>query len=110
MATEFLIAHKVRGELAFDVAIQMDGTHSDPGPWWIVSTSGHRAYPFWWRDLNDLFVRTPTYAPGEHESMSVYEAVPDLPESLRDHYAVVKPPAPKRKLDLNDLDLGELGL
>lgn len=44
----YLIAHKVRGEPAFDVALRADdmGTDSDPGPWWIIPTSGHRAYPY----------------------------------------------------------------
>lgn len=42
-----LILHKVRGQPAFDIANRCDdmGTESDPGPWWIIPTSGHRAYP-----------------------------------------------------------------
>jgi len=40
----YLIAHKVRGEAAFDIAIKMPMPDSD---WWIIPTSGHRAYPFW---------------------------------------------------------------
>ena len=44
----YLIAHKVRGEPAFDIAIQM---MMEDGPWWIIPTSGHRAYPFWNMDL-----------------------------------------------------------
>lgn len=45
----FLIAHKVRGEAAFDVAtpIEIDG---EPG--WIIPTSGHRAYPYWTAPLD----------------------------------------------------------
>jgi len=47
--TDFhLIAHKVRGELAFDVAIRME---MPDGPWWIIPTSGHRAYPFAYSQL-----------------------------------------------------------
>jgi hypothetical protein len=44
----YLILHKVRGEPAFDIADQIEGsgTESDPGPWWIIPTSGHRAYPY----------------------------------------------------------------
>lgn len=44
----FLILHKVRGAPAFDIAIRCDdmGTPEDPGPWWIIPTSGHRAYPY----------------------------------------------------------------
>lgn len=61
--TFFLIAHKVRGEAAFDVAIQMpcplcdlgDGMVKeaycteckDEGYWWILSSCGHRAHPYW---------------------------------------------------------------
>ena len=55
MTDPYLIAHKVRGEPAFDIAIRI------PCPechacgceecdqlcyWWIVPTSGHRAYPY----------------------------------------------------------------
>src|SRR5690242_4864469 len=52
-AEPYLVAHIVRGEPAFDIAIRCDdmGTESDPGPWWIIPTSGHRAYPYWHRTL-----------------------------------------------------------
>ncbi|SRR6266702_7332524 len=55
MTDLYLIAHKVRGEPAFDIAEQMEcplchgnGCFecNDCGYWWIVPTSGHRAYPF----------------------------------------------------------------
>lgn len=39
---QYLILHKVRGEPAFDVAEQIE---MEDEIWWIVSTSGHRAYP-----------------------------------------------------------------
>lgn len=53
MSEPFLILHKVRGEAAFDIAIHCEdmGTEEDPGPWWIIPTSGHRAYPIWTRTL-----------------------------------------------------------
>lgn len=66
--TLFLIAHKVRGERAFDIAEPMD---MPDGPWWIIPTSGHRAYPFWTHALDNLFA---------------YTNVGDPPASLRDHY------------------------
>jgi hypothetical protein len=47
--TPYLIAHKVRGERAFDVAIRLD-IGSEIG--WIIPTSGHRAYPYWWTELD----------------------------------------------------------
>ena len=75
----YLIAHKVRGEPAFDVAIQMEcpqcqGTtcpECDAGGfWWIIPTSGHRAYP---------------YAEFEFASLSL-PPMPTMPPSLPDHY------------------------
>jgi|SRR6266478_5267164 len=61
MSELFLIAHSVRGEAAFDVAVQMECPHcrgtsatlpigcfecDSLGYWWIIPTSGHRAYPY----------------------------------------------------------------
>ncbi len=81
--TLYLIAHKVRGEPAFDVAQHMtcpkcnatddhctacDGV----GHWWIIPTSGHRAYPYWHDDLTWY--------------MDEMVQVPEMPPSLRDHY------------------------
>ena len=73
MNEPFLIAHVVRGEPAFDIAIRCDdmGTESDPGPWWIVPTSGHRAYPYW----EDLL---------EPDWLG---RASDMPPDLPDHYA-----------------------
>lgn len=79
----YLIAHKVRGLPAFDIAQHLtcpkcnatddhctacDGV----GHWWIVPTSGHRAYPYNW-------------ARYEFESLLPPAA---MPPDLRDHYAV----------------------
>jgi len=62
----YLIAHKVRGERAFDIGYQME----DGG--WIIPTSGHLAHPFWTYKLADLFA---------------YDNVGQPPDELRDHYA-----------------------
>lgn len=63
----YLIAHKVRGEPAFDIAqhikcpiceaVMQGLDHGSISPgcdecdgegfWWIIPTSGHRAYPYW---------------------------------------------------------------
>jgi hypothetical protein len=75
----YLIAHKVRGEPAFDIGIRSEcpecrsaGCHEcTDGYWWIIPTSGHRAYPYWHYPLGDLFA---------------YKNVGDPPEGLRDHY------------------------
>ncbi len=97
MTDLFLIAHKVRGEPAFDIAERMPcpycsvkvrdciapevvytATHVNgcpecdgDGHWWIVSTSGHRAYPYNWA-LHDFEILLP---PCE-----------GMPPSLPDHY------------------------
>src|SRR6266478_4488866 len=90
----FLIAHSVRGEASFDVALQMECPHchgnsackvcggsgftgehnyggvcsecggqsaygcpdcDSLGYWWIIPTSGHRAFPFQQWSLEELF-------------------------------------------------------
>jgi hypothetical protein len=48
----FLIAHKVRGEVAYDVAQRL--LLSNGRPLWLIPTSGHRAYPLRWLRLDDL--------------------------------------------------------
>ncbi len=88
-----LIAHKVRGEPAFDVATRIECAecHSATmdyicrecdgfGYWWIVPTSGHRAYPYWHEALSIL-------TDGLHNS------IPEMPEGLPDHYQTRAAPA-----------------
>lgn len=89
----FLIAHKVRGEPAFDVATKLEcpeclgkgeGICSEGSPhsclecdstgfWWIIPTSGHRAYPYFHVELNELRV--------VDELLHI-----PMPPSLPDHY------------------------
>lgn len=68
--TLYLIAHSVRGQPAFDIAIQMP---MDDEVWWIIPTSGHRAYPYWFEGLSVL--RTKGMDP-----------IPDMPPDWPDHY------------------------
>lgn len=88
----YLIAHKVRGEPAFDIAQHLtcpkcnatddhctacDGV----GHWWVIPTSGHRAYPYWNQRLDSI----------EFEGNGNYCLTSELaavPPDLRDHYAV----------------------
>lgn len=95
--TLYLIAHKVRGEPAFDVAEQMKvGSET----WWVVPTSGHRAYPYWYAAFSQI----------DWEMFRINgNAVPPMPEGLPDHYAVAIK-APKAKATLDFIDLEELGL
>lgn len=98
MTDLFLIAHKVRGEPAFDVAIQMPCPHCDEGKlsaegtfededcsecdglgyWWIVSTSGHRAYPARHWPLFDLYDGDCSVIDEfEEHSLDAFNALPD---------------------------------
>lgn len=43
------VAHKCRGEATLEIALRWDfGTASDPAPWYILQSTGHRVYPYWW--------------------------------------------------------------
>lgn len=105
MTELYLIAHKVRGEPAFDIAEHMicpkctgqgwvanadtcEGFHCSAcdgaGHWWIIPTSGHRAFPYWDYKLMDLFA---------------YPNVGNPPENLRDHYTTEREAA-KSLVDL----------
>lgn len=95
MADLYLIAHCVRGEAAFDVATKMQCPHctgrdlsdahgcfdcEEKGFWWIIPTSGHRAWPYWTTDLDGLLEYAGTY-PSE------------MPLGWPDHFKSL--PAPK---------------
>ncbi len=121
MTDPFLIAHKVRGEPAFDIAIRFrcpiceaaiqgldKGTASwgcnecdgDGGWWWIIPTSGHRAYPYWNRPLkNQRFFHEENDGPvGEWlEQVALY-----MPPSLPDHYP------PRHEPDAPRIDISGL--
>ena len=93
MSEPYLIVHVVRSEPAFDIAIRCDdmGTESDPAPWWIIPTSGHRAYPYWYRELkplSSLFIAN-------------YGHLPLCPPDWPDHYSTL--PAPRGQGLLSNL-------
>lgn len=92
----YLIAHKVRGEPAFDIAQHMtcptcEGTNDHchqcdgAGHWWIIPTSGHRAFPYHYWPWDEL-------AADSRKCSSVFDPIPieapPMPPNLRDHYAV----------------------
>lgn len=102
MTDLYLIAHKVRGEPAFDIAEHMTCPHCDGNPtirggeyvggcvpcddqghWWIIPTSGHRAFPYHYWPWDEL-------AADSRKCSSVFDPVPieapPMPSSLRDHY------------------------
>lgn len=87
----FLIAHKVRGEVAFDVAIQVQ-IGQELG--WIIPTSGHRAYPFWNASMANFRILHPL-GDGHNTNYPWDSLVPPMPEGLRDHYVASERSAPR---------------
>ena len=98
----YLIAHKVSGEPAFDVATRMEcplchgaGCYEcdDLGYWWIIPTSGHRAYPYHYWPWDELACDS-----GINEC--VFDPIPiqlgDMPHDLTDHYHTTA--APRKSL------------
>jgi hypothetical protein len=77
MTELFLIAHKVRGEPAFDIAtpMEVEMPTGEFEEWWIIPTSGHRAYPYWHMELHE-------FSFNEGLPAAFYEMPSDLP----DHY------------------------
>jgi hypothetical protein len=53
---QYLILHKVRGEPSFDVA---EKTTIGDEEGWILSTCGHRAYPYWYTPFSGWVVELP---------------------------------------------------
>ena len=89
----YLILHKVRGEPAFDVALKFSDMSRDED-WWIIPTSGHRAYPFRYWALDDLFDGSDINKDGFHERPSAADGT--IPEDWPDHYAAVRPLKPAK--------------
>jgi hypothetical protein len=102
MTEPYIIAHIVRSKPAFDIATCFSCPECNPacapsglgcdecnheGYWWIIPTSGHRAYPYWIRRLDavmdpympDIFQRVYESDPGP---------IPTPPPNHRDHYQV----------------------
>lgn len=88
----YLIAHKVRNQPAFDIATRIECPEciamgcpecDDLGYWWIVPTSGHRAYPFWDLELAYLC---------DDVGNSFMKAVPAMPPDCPDHYPIRSAP------------------
>lgn len=80
MSEPCLILHKVRGQPAFDIAERMTVGSEE---WWIIPTSGHRAYPYQHWRLEDVFD-----VPHEGDLAWNYAMPLDWP----DHYPVTKSP------------------
>lgn len=79
MSEPYLILHKVRGEPAFDIAIQLQ-IGDEEG--WIIPTSGHRTYPTWYMSVKNLWVES-LY------SISSVMGLNPIPSDWPDHYATM---------------------
>jgi|SRR5215469_3041691 len=95
MSESYLILHKVSGQPAFDIAHKLETTEQSGEEMWIVSTSGHRAYPVAKIALNDL-----ENSEEVREFMSM-----QVPNDWPDHYnlskSAIEPPGA-------NLDFGEM--
>jgi len=105
MSELYLIAHKVCGEPAFDIAERMECPlcHSvgcvecdGLGYWWIIPTSGHRAYPYANTECewDELSVGPPPANLTDHYAHSASPTV--IRQRLEDLLASL-PPAPVKQ-------------
>lgn len=112
----YLITHKVRSEPAFDIAIQMPCPEcanagcaecDGEGFWWICSTSGHRAYPYWFIALNEVYYEIE--GDGHSGACPIDTSAIRMPEGIVDHYRVNASPRAK-VADVGRSILASLGL
>lgn len=103
MSEPYLIAHLVRGEPAFDIAIQMPMGEEI---WWIIPTSGHRARPYWSARLIDI---DDTYELDFYRTSFQLDGPPSVPENWPDHYPASSARSSSKITSAEDL-LKELGL
>lgn len=95
MPEPYLVAHVVRGQPAFDIAEQMtcpicQGITCDEceeGHWWIIPTSGHRAYPYWYKAI-DLLLYDQELCHSAYTPANLLDGVPSPPLGHPDHYAI----------------------
>jgi len=93
MTQQYLILHKVRGEPQYDIAEKcMIGDEEG----WVLSTCGHRAYPFRYWTLDDLKDVSDINNDGYHNRLSAMLSVPD---NWPDHYEKKEEP----KVDITAL-------
>lgn len=113
--TLYLLAHVVRGEPAFDIGEQMrcpmcaldeQGAEcvecDSTGYWWIIPTSGHRAYPYWNINLDSLMHDT-SGSISEIDPIRTLGEVPPMPPSWPDHYQHRAAPASAPRPSLTSL-------
>lgn len=111
MSEPYLIAHLVRGTAAFDIATQMPcpECHSigcpecdELGYWWMIPTSGHRAYPYWSQSLKSAYFDCDAVELSYNGfTWTDITDVPNPPAGTPDHYPhSASPVAPRGALAL----------
>lgn len=119
MNEPYLIAHLVRGQPAFDIAEQIACPECEGlgpeyktiapcvecdslGYWWIIPTSGHRAYPYHYWPWDEL-------ACDSRICESEFDPVPlklgEAPDNWPDHYPHAESPSASPIPDLRSLGL-----
>lgn len=90
MSEPYLILHRVRGQPAFDIAncIEVELTSGEFEEWWIIPTSGHRAYPYWHSEIKQVG-ECEFYFPDGRQN--ILYAIP-LPPNWPDHYPTTASP------------------
>jgi len=82
------------------------GTEEDPGPWWIVPTSGHRAYPWRWWPLDHLrYVSQAEIQEWDNVVQPMDEILNGIPDEVPDHYPTTFAPDPSARINLRALGL-----
>jgi hypothetical protein len=109
----YLIAHKVRDEPAFDIAIQIEIGEEDG---WIIPTSGHRAYPWWWVELTNIddqyeleFKDHTFWIDASRGIKGKMNGPGSMPPDLRDHYTISPSKEPKHNAKSGQSLLTQLG-
>ena len=87
MTDLYLIAHRVRGQPAFDIATRIQ-IGDEEG--WIIPTSGHRAYPYWHVLLTKLVASGEVFC----------EEISPMPEATPDHYSINDRPSERESFVL----------
>jgi hypothetical protein len=97
-----LILHLVRGEPEFGVAVPLErGTET----WWVICSSGHRAWPFKKWPLSDLADTSDINYAGRHNRP--IDFLDTIPADWPDHYGAAKSWI---KQKVAEIDLEVLGL
>jgi hypothetical protein len=101
MSELYLVAHKVRGEPAFDIATRIECAECKQdngnipgcsecdglGYWWIIPTSGHRAYPWRWWGLDHLRYQSQAEVQDWDDVVQPMDEIQNgVPDHLPDHY------------------------